>query len=233
MIRRSSPPSRRRRFAAAVLVALLVTSLGACSSSSDGPDGADASTTAPGTMPPSGRTVSKFPMAIVLGDAVVTIQEQPKRIVSLSPTITEILFALDAGPQVIAVDTGSTFPGDAPVTDLDASAPDIDSIAAEDPDLVLLTTDSGGVADGLKAKGIPAVVIAAPASPDAVFELVTLLGRATGHEDEAAALNKVLYDDVQAVIDGEADTLGPTIAETVGPATHALLEGFVVPSTSS
>src|SRR5215207_10613505 len=62
----------------------------------------------------SGSAAAAYPVAV----GNVTLTKRPERIVSLAPTATEMLFAIDAGPQVVAVDDQSTYPADAPRTDL-------------------------------------------------------------------------------------------------------------------
>ena len=61
----------------------------------------------------------------------------PERIVSLSPSATEMLFAIGAGDQVVAVDSFSYFPEEAPVTDLSGFEPNIEAIAGFEPDVVV------------------------------------------------------------------------------------------------
>ncbi|MYJ29942.1 MAG: ABC transporter substrate-binding protein, partial [Acidimicrobiaceae bacterium] len=61
-----------------------------------------------------------------------------QRIVSISPTATEMVFAIGAGDRVVAVDQFSYYPAEAPVTDLDGWNPNIEAIASYDPDLVLM-----------------------------------------------------------------------------------------------
>ena len=71
------------------------------------------------------------------------VDNYPKAIVSLSPTATEMLFAIGAGDQVIAVDHYSYWPPQAPVIDdLSGFNPNVEAIAAFGPDLVVLS-DSG------------------------------------------------------------------------------------------
>src|SRR5262249_54033116 len=67
----------------------------------------------------------------------------PKRIVSLSPTATESLFAVGAGKQVIAVDDQSTYPKRAPRTKLSGFTPNVEAIAEYRPDLVVIAYDPG------------------------------------------------------------------------------------------
>ena len=76
----------------------------------------------------------------------------PQKIISLSPTATEMLFAIGAGKQVIAVDDQSNFPERAPTTDLSGYTPNVEAIAGYDPDLVVLP--DGQVKSQLEDLGI-------------------------------------------------------------------------------
>lgn len=67
----------------------------------------------------------------------------PRRIVSLSPTATEMLFAIGAGPQVVAVDDQSNDPAEAPRTDLSGYKPNVEAIAGRQPDLVVISESAG------------------------------------------------------------------------------------------
>ena len=84
--------------------------------------------------------------------------EIAERIISLSPTATEILFAIGAGEQVVAVDDQSNFPSNAPVTDLSGYTPNVEAIAAYDPDLVVTSYDPGDLVDGLNVLGIKPLI---------------------------------------------------------------------------
>ncbi len=81
----------------------------------------------------------------------------PHRIVSLSPTVTEDLFAIGAGKQVVAVDNDSTYPRRAPRTKLSGVTPNVEAIANYHPDLVLISYDPGNFASQLRKLGIKVV----------------------------------------------------------------------------
>lgn len=117
----------------------------------------------------------------------VTASATPQRIVSLSPTATETLFAIGAGKQVVAVDDQSTYPPQAPRTDLSGYTPNVEAIAAKKPDLVVLSTDTGGLKAKLETLKITVVQQDAVATLDQAYAQITELGKATGHEKEAAA----------------------------------------------
>jgi iron complex transport system substrate-binding protein len=106
--------------------------------------------------------------------------DDPQRIISLSPTATEMLFAIGAGDRVVAVDSLSTHPSEAPVTDLSAYEPNVEAIAGFDPDLVVLAFDPGDVVAGLEAVGIATLLLPTAGSLDEAFAQFEQLGAATG-----------------------------------------------------
>ena len=112
----------------------------------------------------------------------------PHRIVSLSPTATESLFAIGAGKQVIAVDDQSDYPKRAPRTSLSGYTPNVEAIAGYRPDLVLLSGDANGVVAGLRKLGIRVLLQpAAKTLPDA-YAQIRQLGAVTGHKRAAVTL---------------------------------------------
>ena len=124
---------------------------------------------------------SEFPVTV----GKVTIDAEPERIVSLSPTATEMLFAIDAGDQVVAVDDQSDYPPEVPTTDLSAYEPNVEAIATYEPDLVVAS--DGSLSRSLKDLKIPLLVQPAAADLEEAYAQIEQLGTATGHEDEAAA----------------------------------------------
>jgi iron complex transport system substrate-binding protein len=112
----------------------------------------------------------------------------PQRIVSLSPTATESLFAIGAGPQVVAVDNQSDYPKTAPHTSLSGLTPNVEAIASYRPDLVVIGYDPGGLRDALAKLHIRVLMQnAAKTIPDA-YAQIEQLGRLTGHSDRASRL---------------------------------------------
>src|SRR5712691_134819 len=81
-------------------------------------------------------------LALLGAPAASPAAQVPSRIVSLSPTATEDLFAIGAGKQVVAVDSYSTYPASAPHTKLSAYTPNAEAVAAYKPDLVVISFDS-------------------------------------------------------------------------------------------
>src|SRR5258706_11986151 len=77
---------------------------------------------------------ASFPVTLTAANGSVTIKAKPTSIVSLSPTATEMLFAIGAGPQVKAVDDQSNYPSQAPKTKLSGFQPNVEAIANYQPD---------------------------------------------------------------------------------------------------
>jgi iron complex transport system substrate-binding protein len=131
-------------------------------------------------------SAAAFPATITAKNGSVTIAAQPKKIVSLSPTATEDLFAVGAGSQVVAVDDQSNYPSTAPVTKLSGFKPDAEAIAKYNPDLVVVAEDSSKIAEQLTKLGVPVLWFDAASSLDDAYAQITALGQATGHADQAA-----------------------------------------------
>ncbi|HSS60497.1 MAG TPA: ABC transporter substrate-binding protein [Candidatus Limnocylindrales bacterium] len=144
---------------------------------------------------------SRFPLTITEPDGgAVTIAHQPHRIVSLSPTATEMLFAIGAGPQVIAVDDQSNYPASAPKTKLSGFQPNIEAIAGYAPDLVVAAEDLGGLTHGMQALAVPLLLEPAAKGIDDSYAQIQQLGTATGHAAEATSLVARMRSDVGGLV---------------------------------
>jgi iron complex transport system substrate-binding protein len=140
--------------------------------------------TPPGAAPVS-PTDDSFPVTLHAANGEVTIDERPERIVSISPTATEMLFAVGAGDQVEAVDQDSNFPEEAPTTDLNGFEPNIEAIAGYQPDLVIASNETGNLEKSFKALDIAFLLQPAAATVDDTYAQLEELGDATGHAEEA------------------------------------------------
>jgi iron complex transport system substrate-binding protein len=129
-----------------------------------------------------------FPVTITTPAGQVSVDKQPRRIVSLSPTATETLFAIGSGRQVIAVDDQSDHPKSAPRTKLSGFTPNVEAIAGLRPDLVVIAFDPKGLSGALEKLGIPVVVHDAPRGFAGAYQQVRQLGLVTGQVDGAAKL---------------------------------------------
>jgi ABC-type Fe3+-hydroxamate transport system substrate-binding protein len=206
-MQRSTPAPRRTLVAAVAAPALAVLALlGGCGSTSAG----TTSTSAASAQAPSNASASNgaagtqaatFPVTVTGANGPVTITAQPKKIVVLSPADTEILFAIGAGPQVVAVDDQSNYPSGVPTQkNLSSYKPNAEAVARYDPDLVVLSNDDGGIVTALKKLSVPTLVLAAPTSVDASYAEYTALGQATGHVTEAAAVAQGVKDRIAKAV---------------------------------
>lgn len=126
-----------------------------------------------------------FPVTIVTATGKVTVSKKPRRIVSLSPTATETLFAIHAAAQVVAVDEQSDYPKSAPKTTLSGFTPNVESIASYRPDLVVAQFDPKGMAEALRRLGITVVLQGAPSTFKGAYQQIRQLGLVTGHAADA------------------------------------------------
>lgn len=153
----------------------------------------------PATPPPG---ASPFPLTVT-DDAgrEVTIEAEPRRIVSLAASNTEILFAVGAGEKVVGVDQYSDFPPAAreKPTVGGYSRPDLEKIVALEPDLILGTgIHVKATLPELERRGLTSVIVD-PRDVKGVMEKIRLVGKATGRRKEAEALADALLARVESV----------------------------------
>jgi iron complex transport system substrate-binding protein len=157
-----------------------------------------------------------FPVSVQAVNGAVEIASMPDAIVSLSPSATENLFAIGAGDQVVAVDDQSNYPEEAPVTALSGFTPNLESILSYEPDLVVVTYDPGDLIAGLKAVGVPTLLLPSATSVDDAFVEIETLGIATGHVGEAAEVVLTMQTELDGVVAEFGDHLsGVTIYHEV------------------
>ncbi|NBR01060.1 MAG: ABC transporter substrate-binding protein, partial [Actinobacteria bacterium] len=128
------------------------------------------------------------------------------RIVSLSPTATEMLYAIGAGDQLVAVDSLSNWPAEAAgkLTEISAYEPSAEAILGYEPDLVLISNDMNKISEQLTAAN-PAIKVwtgAAAASLDDVYRQIAELGAATNRVEAADALVADMKSRIEAATAG-------------------------------
>ena len=143
---------------------------------------------------------ASFPVTIVASNGKVTVARKPRRIVSLSPTATESLFAIGAGVQVVAVDDQSDYPKSVPKTSLSGFTPNVEAIASYRPDLVVIAYDPKGLSDALARLGITVVHQDGAKSFKGAYQQIRQLGLVTGHESEATRLVGRMRSKVAAIV---------------------------------
>ncbi|MFD0687199.1 ABC transporter substrate-binding protein [Actinomadura fibrosa] len=147
-----------------------------------------------------GKGAGAGTVTVQAANGAVAVPAQVKRIVSLSPTHTETLFAIGAGPQVVAVDDYSTYPANAPRKKLSAFKPNAEAIIAYRPDLVVLSDDMDGIVKALGKLKVPVLLEPAATNLDAAYEEMTDLGQATGHQAEAKKLVDTMRSSIQRTV---------------------------------
>jgi iron complex transport system substrate-binding protein len=143
---------------------------------------------------------SDFPVTIEAANGEVTVGARPGRIVSLAPTATEMLFAIGAGEQVIAVDEFSNYPEEAPTTDLSGYEPNVEAVAAFDPDLVVVSDDFNDIVSALAAIDVPVVHHPAAATLDDSYNQIEQLGAVTGNIDGAASVVVSMQSEIDRLV---------------------------------
>ena len=138
--------------------------------------------------PGAGLAATTFPVTITTPAGKVTVARSPRRIVSLSATATETLFAIGAGAQVVAVDEQSDFPKTAPKTALSGFTPNVESIAAYRPDLVVISYDPKGLSDALRTLGIVVVHHDGAKTLRGAYQQIRQLGMITGRTEASVSL---------------------------------------------
>jgi iron complex transport system substrate-binding protein len=145
-------------------------------------------------------TTNSFPLTLTTSKGPLTISHQPSRIVSLSATATEDLYAVGAGKQVVAVDSYSTYPAEAPRTSLSGFTPNIEAIAGYQPDLVLAADDTDNLFEQLSKLQIPVLVEAPAADLNGVYAEINQIAQATGHSAQAASVVSGIQQQVKTIV---------------------------------
>jgi iron complex transport system substrate-binding protein len=215
------------------LLALVILTAACGSTSADAtsqPDPAPV-TAPPTTAAPSPETTAtttlsepRAPFATVeAANGTVVITARPEAIVSLSPTATEMLFAIGAGAQVVAVDEFSYYPDGAPVTDLSGFTPNLEAIGAYAPNLVVVANDLDGIVGALDAVGIPVLLLPAAVEFGDVYAQLRTLGLATGNVDSAEEAASTLESEIKAAIDAAGTRAdGLTVYHELDPTLYSV-----------
>ena len=166
-----------RRLPALAAATVLAAACAACGGSQP---------TTPAASPAAG---SSFPATVPAANGAVHIGSRPTAIISLSPTSTEMLYAIGAGRQVKAVDSDSDYPPQAPMTKLSGFQPNVEAIVGYKPDLVVVDGNTGGLIKSLAAFKIPVLELPAATKLSDVYAQFDELGKATGHLAQAEQEN--------------------------------------------
>ena len=186
--------THRRRHGSRLLGAVAGLALIAAACGSDDSSSSDATQASPAVE--TGASESTAPESNGSGDGI------DQRVVSLSPTHTEMMFAIDAGDQLVAVDQFSDYPAEAQALPNELSAFDnnIEAIAAYEPDLVLIGGDFNGLGPQLDELGIAWWDGPAAVTIEDTYRQIEELGAATGREPEADALVTSMQTQIDEIV---------------------------------
>lgn len=220
---------RYPKFVSVLLIAVLGLAAVACGDGDSevnvsGGGGSTGTESAGETTDPEADTDGvAFPVTVDSNGTEITIETEPTSIVSMTPTGTEMLFAVGAGEAVIAVDDYSTFPPEAPMTDLSAYEPNLEAILGYGPDLVVIGDGDDDIVSGLESAGVPSLVLPSAATLDDTYTQLEKVGVATGHVADAAALVAEMQADIDALIDQIPETdHAPTFYHELDPALYTV-----------
>ncbi|MGH3433057.1 MAG: ABC transporter substrate-binding protein [Thermocrispum sp.] len=133
---------------------------------------------------PAAPVSGGFPVTVTPpGGEPLTLERKPEKIVSLSPSATEALYAVGAGEQVVAVDDQSNYPKDVPRTKLSGLTPSPEQIADYEPDLVVVSSDVDKLSAALAEIDVPTLVLPDATTLTDAYAQFELVGEVTGHPD--------------------------------------------------
>jgi len=147
-------------------------------------------------------TPAAFPVTVV-DDAgrEVTVESEPKRIVSLAPGNTEIVAALGLLDRLVGVTSFDDYPPEVASIDVvgDFASPNLEAVAAAKPDLVLATAGVQAEVVG-QLEDIGAVVVAVdPADLESLFDSIEMVGAVTGASEQAETLVSSMRSELEEI----------------------------------
>lgn len=143
---------------------------------------------------------ASYPVTVTAANGDVTLASRPSAIVTLSPTSTEMLYAIDAGAQVVAADKNSNYPAGVPNATFDAYQLNIESVTTFHPDLVISSYLSDDEIAKFKALKIPVLVAPPAVTLDDTYAQIDQIGSLTGHVAEATALIERMKSDIAKIV---------------------------------
>lgn len=176
----------------------------------------------PATQPAANDTVNDD-----YGRTVV-VPARPQRVVSLSPAVTEIMFALGADDVLVGRTDFCTYPQEAEsIPSIGGiSNLNIEKILSLQPDLVISGSMVGKkVTDQMDAMGTPMVCVIEKPKFEALYDNILAIGRLVGKEHEADSLNEVLCCELKALNDHDSTAACKTLNQQTGPSVYYVV-GF-------
>ncbi len=142
----------------------------------------------------------------------LTFDKPPERIVSLSPGHTEVLFAIGAGDQVIAVDSRADYPPETETkTKFEAMSPDVGAIDELQPDLIVLMAGPDAVVEALDQRGLRVLWLELPDSFVSLFDQIDLLGEITDNIEQSDSLVDAMDERTLDFLERVGPSPGPRV----------------------
>jgi iron complex transport system substrate-binding protein len=157
-----------------------------------------------------------FPLSVTDDSGTTTtFTTPPQRVVSLSPGLTEITYALGHGDALVAVDSFSDYPDAAKNVQPRLTTypnPSVETLVALKPDVVLSLAESDDTLAQIRGQGIP-VLKFLPKDFDATVDLIRTLSRVYGSPDAGDAIATDMLTRRDAVVAAVADAPRPRVLE--------------------
>ena len=139
----------------------------------------------------------------------VVIETEPQRIVSVSPVMTEIVYALGKGDKLVGRTVYCDYPEEAASlpTIGDIYSPDVEAIVALEPDLVLTSSIfSEESFNQLTELGYNVAIVIDEESFEGIYDVISTVGNIVGAPDEAAALIEDIKAEVDQIVNDKVDS---------------------------
>ena len=171
---------------------------------------------------------------LLLAAALSGPLERPERIISLSPSAAEILYAVGAFDRVVAVSRYCEYPEEVKKLPRVGGWTDtnLEQVLGLAPDLVVLTDAQAPFLEGrLQALGIRTLAVGSQSLED-IFQAVLAIGVTVGNESEAKALSDRMRAELQAIRDATAGRPRPSVLVVVDRIPGTLRDLYVATGKS-
>lgn len=174
-----------------------------------------------------GLRLAAFAYALLVVGAQ-TPPSRPSRVISLIPAVTEVLFAIGAGDQVVGVSSFDTYPPEAAKkTRVGALLnPDFERILSLKPDLVVVYVSQTDLIARLERVGVPTFVYRHAGLAD-VSTTISSLGQRVGRATESARLARDVQTNLEGVRRSVTGRPRPRVALIFGRDAGTLRNMFV------
>jgi iron complex transport system substrate-binding protein len=142
----------------------------------------------------------------------ITLDKIPERIVSLSPSNTEILFALGAGDRVVGVTSFCDYPEEAKNVERVGSfeGPNLELVNKAQPDVVLAGYIQEDAIKMLESMGIKVIVTEAEKFEN-IYDSIELIGKVTGTDEKAKEIVDEMRHTIEGITEKYKDRDKPTV----------------------